>query len=73
MTKPETTDQRKVTILLPAQVLDSALRRSGKGLTDTIREALTEYNHNRACRELLKLKGTWKPSLDFNALRDAED
>ncbi len=64
---------RKVTVLLPEALVDSALRSTGEGLTPTIRLALQQLNHQNACRRLLELRGTWKPSIDFNALRDLDD
>jgi len=49
------------------------MRMSGKGLTETIHDALKWHKHHLACQGLLKAKGTWTSSLDFNALRDDED
>jgi hypothetical protein len=38
-------EMRKITAFLPADDLDAALRNSGEGVSETLREALRQYNH----------------------------
>jgi asparagine synthetase A len=71
--KHDPSENRKITVVLPARLIEGAMRMSGKGLTETIHDALKWHKHHLACQGLLKAKGTWTSSLDFNALRDDED
>lgn len=64
---------RKVTVELPAELLRRAQKSSGEGVTATIRRGLELVAAGQAYRDLRRLKGQVAFSLDFNALRDADD
>ena len=67
------TDLRKITVNLPARLIDLAVESSGKGLTETLRDALKEYNHREACRRLLALKGKVQFQATWQELRGKDD
>ena len=48
---------RKITINLPADLVDAAMEDSGKGLTQTIREALEAMRARAAYDRMLALRG----------------
>lgn len=51
------TRMRKITAFVAERELEGAQAFTGKGVTETIREALRELAHQRACQELLALRG----------------
>lgn len=65
---------RKITAFLPAEMVEAAMKTSGAGLTETLRQALGDYNHRAACRNLLALQGKF-PGLaeEFNLDELRED
>lgn len=69
-----TTPMRKVTMNLPASLVESATEVLGKGnLTEAVREALKEALHREACKELLAMRGKVKFAYDWKQLRAMED
>ena len=52
---------RKITVNLPAELIDGVMADSDKGLTETIREALETKRSAAAWERLRKLRG----SIDF--------
>lgn len=66
-------EMRKITVNLPADLVDGSLRVSGKNLTETIREALAEANHRWACRRLLELRGKVRFDLTHEQLAGKDD
>jgi len=66
-------EMRKITAVLPAQLVEAAMETSGVGLTETLREALRDYNHHAASRKLLGLRGKVKFDLDWRELRGKDD
>lgn len=66
-------EMRKITAFLPAELVESAMKSSGAGLTETLRQALRDYNHRAASRNLLALQGKF-PGLaeefDLKELRE---
>lgn len=64
---------RKITVSLPAHVIDGATAASGKGLTETIRDALLDYNHAWASRRLLELHGKVMFGATWQELRGKSD
>lgn len=56
-------EMRKITVNLPTELLDSVTELSGKGVTETLREALAEYQNRMAWARLAELKG----KIDFGA------
>lgn len=51
-------EMRKITVNLPAELIDGVLADSDKGLTETIREALEKALSAQAWARLRKLRGT---------------
>ena len=49
---------RKITLNLPAELIDGVMADSEKGLTETIREALETMRSAAAWKRLKKLRGT---------------
>jgi hypothetical protein len=66
-------EMRKVTINLPAELVEAALDVSGKGLTETIRDALAAQNHAWACQRLLELRGTVDLGAEYEELVGKHD
>ncbi len=62
-------DMRKITVEVPCEVLESAQAFTGEGVTETVRAALKKLASMQAQRELLKLRGTFKFSIDLDELR----
>ena len=48
---------RKITVNLPAELIDGVMEDSGKGLTETIREALEAKRAAAAYERMLALRG----------------
>jgi hypothetical protein len=60
----------KVTVELPADLLEKARRTTGEGITSTIRRGLELVAATRAQDALKALRGKVKFSLDIAASRD---
>lgn len=68
-----TPDTKKITLMLPADLVQLAQKGRKESLTEIIREALTESVHRRAGEELLKLRGKVRFGLshdDIKAMRE---
>ncbi len=65
-------EMRKITVEVPADTLDFVLR-DGAGLTETVREALRDLAHKRACQRLLEMEGKLDLKLDLAELRRDKD
>jgi hypothetical protein len=63
-------EMRKITVEVPGEVLESAQAFTGEGVTETVRAALRKLASMQAQRELLKLRGTFKFSIDLDELRE---
>ena len=61
---------RKITAILPEDLLRQAQRNSGEGLTQTLRAALESYNHRQWSRRMLALEGKVRLNLDLDELRE---
>jgi hypothetical protein len=48
---------RKITVILPSALIESAMEVSGANLTETLRTALRDDNHRAASRRLLVMGG----------------
>lgn len=59
-TKPEKPKMRKITVIVPADLLDKAMEASGEGITPTITEGLEKIAVAQAYADVLALKGTVK-------------
>jgi hypothetical protein len=62
-------EMRKITVEVPADTLDAAMREDGN-LAETVREALRNLAHKRACQRLLALEGKIDLQLDLEELRE---
>lgn len=63
-------DTRKITVEVPAGLLERALQSSGEGVTATVRQGLALVAAGRAYEELRKLRGKVRISVDLDALRE---
>lgn len=66
-------EMRKITVEVPDDVLRSAQAFTGEGVSGTVRTGLKKLAQIQAQRELLKLRGKVKFSVDLMALRQDED
>lgn len=64
---------RKITVEVPADLLDRVQTYTGEGVTETIRVALKRMDALRAQQELRKLRGTFKFTIDLDRLREDRD
>ena len=60
---------RKITVNIPAEVLDAATRITGKGVTATVLEGLAELRKREMRSALRQLKGKVRFDLDLDATR----
>lgn len=63
-------EMRKITVSLPTKLVDASLRASGKGLTETITDALVQARQRAAARALLAMRGKIDLQIDLAALRE---
>ena len=63
-------NRKKVTVVLPEDLLRRARRSSGQGITSTIRQGLELVAAARAYDDLRRLRGKVKLHLDLDALRE---
>jgi len=61
---------QKVTVHVDQALLQRARKRTGKGVSDTIREGLTLLAAGAAYEKLRALRGRVKFSVDLRALRE---
>ncbi len=61
---------RRITANLPADLLDDAMRVTGKGITATIVDGLLRVRRSRAFRRAMALKGTIRLDVDLEASRE---
>lgn len=61
---------RKITVQVPEQELERAQRLTGQGVTETVRAGLKRLSQLHAQNELLKLRGTFKFTIDLDRLRE---
>jgi hypothetical protein len=62
--------QRKITVQLPADLVDRAQKASGQSLTETIRQGLRLVAAGETFRQVAKLRGAVKFSVDLARLRE---
>jgi hypothetical protein len=70
---PTTKNVRKVTLLLPEDLIDRAIAASGAGLTPTIRKGLEYVIASKAMADVRALRGKVKLSIDVDELRHDRD
>ncbi len=61
---------KKVTVMLPQDLLARALKASGAGITPTLRKGLELVAAKNAYNGLLKLKGKFDLKMDLDELRE---
>jgi hypothetical protein len=61
--------ERKVTVMLPEELIKKAVKASGEGLTPTLRRGLELVAAKEAYRRLLSLKGKFPLSQDYEQVR----
>lgn len=61
---------RKITVMVPEDLLASAQKESGAGVTETVREGLKRLASLRAQRELLALRGKVKFSMTWEEMKE---
>lgn len=72
MKKP-TEKTRKITVNLPVSLIESFTHDKKQTLTETIKQALTEYKHRRAWQELRESRGKFKFMLTAEELKGLRD
>jgi hypothetical protein len=68
--KPAEPTLRKVTMLLPADLVERAMEVTGKGLTPTVRESLEQTARSAVYERLRTARGKLKIDLDLDRLRE---
>jgi len=63
-------DMRKITAVLPANLIAKAQANTGEGVADTLRIALERLNHAEWCRRMLELRGKIQIEVDIEELRE---
>lgn len=61
--------ERKITVMLPEDLIERALKASGEGLTPTLRKGLELIAAKDAYKGLLKLKGKFDLGLDLDQVK----
>lgn len=61
---------KKITAMIPDELMKSAQKVSGAGITQTIKMALELLAKREHYNELKSLKGTYKSQLDLSKLRE---
>jgi hypothetical protein len=62
-------NSKKVTVNLPAELLERVQAATGRGITDTLVLALEEYDRREKQRELASLRGKIEFDLDLEYTR----
>ena len=62
--------ERKITVHIPEDLLEAAQKTTGQGITETVRQGLRLVAAAETFRQLSKLRGTVKFSVDLRRLRD---
>jgi len=61
--------RRKITVSVPEDLLVSAQKETGAGVTETVRRGLKKLASQRAQRELLALRGKVKFSMTWEEMK----
>lgn len=64
---------RKITVEVSPDTLRAAQELTGKGVSETVREALARLAHERASKRLLALRGKMKFALSWEELAGKND
>lgn len=62
--------ERKITLNVPEELLAQAQKASGQGITETIRQGLRLVAAGETFRQVAKLRGSVRFSLDVDRLRE---
>jgi hypothetical protein len=65
----EANENTKTTVILPKDLLDRAVKASGKNITATIRMGLELVAANETYETLRSLRGRYKPTVSIEELR----
>lgn len=63
---------KKITTIIPEDLIKSAQKVTGQGITQTIKTALQLLSKKESYKEFKALKGTYKSKLDISRLREDE-
>ncbi len=69
-TLPGMGEMRKITVEIPADLLEGAQAYTGEGVTETVRAALKKLDAARAQRDFRTLRGAFRFSIDLDELRE---
>jgi hypothetical protein len=69
-TDPSAADLKKITVQVAADDLAAAQACTGEGVTETVRAGLKRLASIWAQQELLRLRGTFKFTIDLDELRE---
>jgi hypothetical protein len=61
---------QKITVEIPSELLERAQQATGAGVTATVREGLRTLASRHAQRELARLRGKVKFTVDLKTLRE---
>ena len=61
---------RKITVEVPAEMLEKAQRATKAGITETVREGLKILAASEAYERALKLRGSYKFSITLDQMKD---
>lgn len=62
--------ERKITVMVPEELLERAQKSTGQGITETIRQGLRLVAAGETFRRVAGLRGSVKFSVDLARLRD---
>jgi len=62
--------EKKTTVMLPVDLLRRAQRVTGEGITPTLRKGLELVAARAAYEKALKMKGSYRSSIDLEKLRE---
>ena len=66
-------EMRKITVEVPADLLERVQGFTREGVTETVRTALRKMDALRAQQELRSLRGSFRFTIDLDALREDRD
>ena len=66
-------EMQKITVELPRHLLKEAQESTGKGISQTLRDLLQEHVDRKAQLNVLKLIGSYRPSITAEEMRSWED
>lgn len=66
-------EMKKITVEVPLAALQGAQAYTGKNITETVTEALKQLAHQRACDQLLAMRGKVKLGMTWEELKELRD